>query len=156
MQQARLFVANAAGIGVVAFVHAAFTWPARATVSLFAGGALIAFVAEIAVIELGWLEHHVDPQIRGVPVYVLLSWTGTVYVAFRLALLATDGPSAVVLAALLATAADVSSDHRGVELGLWTYTDDVPGPRFRAVPWWNYAGWVVVSSLTAAVALPFL
>ncbi|MFB6201615.1 MAG: carotenoid biosynthesis protein [Halorhabdus sp.] len=156
MADSRLFVANAVGIGLLAALHAVITWPARATLALFAGGTLIAFVAEIAVIGLGWLEHHVDPQLLGVPVYVLLSWTGTVYVAFRIALVTTDGVLAVALAALLATAADVSSDHRGVELGLWTYTDNVPGPRFRGVPWWNYTGWIVVSSLTAALALPFL
>jgi uncharacterized membrane protein len=88
--------------------------------------------------------------------YVLAGWTGIVYVSFRIALLATDGVAAVALATALATGYDVLTDHRGVAEGHWTYTDDVPGPRYREVPWWNVAGWAVISSVTAALAVPFL
>lgn len=152
----RLFVASTVAIGVVALAHAALTWPGRATLAFFGGGALVAFVAEVVVVALGWLDHHVGPKVAGVPLYVLFGWTGVVYAAFRVALLATDGWPAVVAAAVLATAYDVLTDHRGVADGHWTYTDDLPGPRYRGVPWWNFAGWFAISCITAAFAAPFL
>lgn len=156
MPSSRSFALVTVAVGFVALAHAALTWPPEATLALFGGGAAIAFVAEAVVINLGFLEHRVCPKLLGVPLYVLFGWTGAVYVAFRMAFLATDGPSAVAVAATIATTYDLLVDHRGVAEGHWTYTDDLPGPRFRGVPWWNYAGWVVVSSITAALALPFL
>lgn len=156
MSDSRTFAATTAAVGLVALAHAAVTWPTAATVAFFAGGAAVAFVAEAAVINAGWLDHHVGPKVVGVPLYVLFGWTGAVYAAFRVALLAVDGWPAVAVAAVLATAYDLLVDHRGVADGHWTYTDDLPGPRFRGVPWWNYAGWVVVSAATAAFAVPFL
>ena len=152
----RAFATITTSLGLVALAHAALSWPAGAVVAFFAGGAAVAFVAEAVVINLGLLEHHVGPKVLGVPLYVLFGWTGSVYVAFRAALLVTDGWAAVVLGAALATAYDVLVDHRGVENGHWTYTDDLPGPRRRGVPWWNFAGWLVVSATTAALATPFL
>jgi len=152
----RAFAATTTVVGLVALAHAALTWPIEAVVAFFAGGAAIAFVGEAVVISAGLLEHHVGPKLLGVPLYVLFGWTGAVYVAFRLALLATDGWTAVALGAVLATAYDFLVDHRGVEQGHWTYTDALPGPRRRGVPWWNFAGWLVISAATAALAVPFL
>lgn len=156
MDEHTQFVATTAGIGVLALAHAALTWPVEATVAFFGGGALVAFVAEVVVVNLGWLDHHAGRQVLGVPLYVLLGWTGTVYVAFRLALLAVSGWPAVALGAALATAFDVLTDPQGVADGRWTYTDDLPGPRFADVPWWNYAGWVVISAATAGLGTLFL
>lgn len=148
----RAFAASTVAFGSVAFVHALLTWPTDAVVAFFAGGAVVAFVAEAAVINVGLLEHHVGPKALGVPLYVLFGWVGAVYVPFRLALLVTDGWMAVAVTAVLATAYDVLVDNRGVEDGRWTYTDDVPGPRHGAVPWWNYAGWLAISAVTAGIA----
>ncbi|QLK27526.1 carotenoid biosynthesis protein [Natrinema zhouii] len=156
MSQRRLFAGTAAAVGVLALVHAGFTWPIYATLAFFGGGALIAFVGEAVVINLDWLEHHIGPKIVGVPLYVLFGWTGTIYVAFRVALLVTDGWTAVVAAGALATTYDVLTDHRGVADGHWTYIDDLPGPRYRGVPWWNFVGWFAISCLTAALAVVFL
>lgn len=156
MSRSGVFAASAVGIGLLALTHAAFTWPTAAVGAFFAGGAAVAFVAEAAVIDRGWLEHHIGPKVIGVPLYILFGWTGTVYVAFRLALLVTEGWSAVAAAGLLATAYDVFTDPRGIEDGHWTYTDDAPGPRYRGVPWWIFPGWFGISCLTAALALPFL
>jgi hypothetical protein len=152
----RTFALTTVALGSVSLVHAALTWPVAATVAFFGGGALVAFLAEAVVIRLDWLEHHVGPKLTGVPVYVLFGWTGIVYVTFRIALLVTDGWVAVAAAAVIATAYDVLTDFRGVADGHWTYTDDLPGPRHRGVPWWNFAGWLVISGLTAAFAVPFL
>jgi len=148
--------AAAVGLGVATFLHALVTWPLPAAVVFFGGGVLVAFAAEAVAVNLDWLDHHVGPQTVGVPLYLLFAWPGTVYVAFRVALLATGGPTAVAVAGLLATAYDALTDHRGVSDGLWSYTDTLPGPRPRGVPWWNFAGWFVISCLTAGLALPFV
>lgn len=154
MSRKRRYAGAAAAVGILALIHATVTWPVSATLAFFGGGALIAFVGEAVVINRGWLEHHIGPKIVGVPLYVLFGWTGTIYVAFRVALLGTGGWTAVVAAAALATTYDVLVDHRGVADGHWTYTDDLPGPRYRGVPWWNFVGWFVISCLTAALAVP--
>lgn len=151
--ESRAFAASTVALGVVAVGHAVVTWPARMTVAFFAGGALVAFIAEAVVIRLGMLDHHVGPKALGVPLYVLFGWTGVVYGAFRLALLVTDGWPAVALAALLATGYDALTDPRGVAEGFWSYTDDLPGPRPAGVPWWNTVGWFVISALTAGFAV---
>ncbi|QSG12030.1 putative membrane protein [Halapricum desulfuricans] len=156
MASRRVFALSTVGLGLLGLAHAIVTWPVAATIALFGGGAAIAFVAETLVVALGWLEHHVDPKVGGVPLYVLFGWTVVIYLAFRLALLVTDGWTAVVATAVVATAYDVLTDHRGVDDGHWTYTDDLPGPRYRGVPWWNYLGWLFISFLTAAVTVPFL
>ncbi len=142
--------------GFIALAHAVLTWPLAATVALFIGGTVVAFVAEAVAVNSGWLDHHLGPKLLGVPLYLLLGWTGTVYIAYRVALLWFDGWTAVLGAAMLATAYDVLSDHRGVAEGFWSYTDDLPGPRFRGVPWWNFLGWVIITGLTTALARPFL
>jgi len=149
MVSSRPFAASVVVVGVAALVHAALTWPQAAVVAFFGGGAVVAFVAEAAVINAGWLDHHVGPKAVGVPLYVLFGWTGAVYLAFRVARLVAEGWPAVALAAALATGYDVLADPRALADGHWTYTDDLPGPRFREVPWWNFAGWLVVSALTA-------
>ena len=156
MVSSRGFAATTVALGLVTLGHALLTWPLAATVALFGGGTLVAFVAEAVAINLGLLEHHVGPKLLGVPLYVHFGWTGVVYVALRLALLVVDGLAAVALAAVLATASDVLTDHRGVAEGHWTYTDDLPGPRLREVPWWNFAAWLVISGVTAALALAAL
>lgn len=156
MTSHRTFAASTVALGLVAVLHAGFTWPLQATLVFFGGGMAVAFLAEAVVIDLGWLQHHIGPKLFGVPLYILPGWTGAVYVAFRAALLVTEGWLAVAVAALLATAYDVLTDHRGVEDGHWSYTDDLPGPRFRGVPWWNFVGWLAISGVTASLALSFL
>ena len=156
MPSSRAFAGTTVVLGLLSLSHAALTWPATATVAFFGGGAAVAFLAEAVVIGLDWLEHHVGPKVIGVPLYVLFGWTGLVYVSFRLSLLVTDGWLAVGVTALLATAYDALTDFRGVADGHWTYTDGLPGPRSRGVPWWNFAGWFVISGITAALAVPYL
>lgn len=152
----RVFAGATVLLGLVALAHALVTWPLPAVVGLFGGGAIVAFVAEAAVIHRGWLEHHVGPFVLGVPVYVLFGWVAIAYIAFRVALLGTAGWPAVVGAAVLATTYDLLTDHYGVAAGYWTYTGGPPGPRLRSVPWWNFVGWFGITAVTAAFALPFL
>ena len=156
MTSHRAFAATTVAVGVLALLHAVFTWPLAATLAFFGGGIIVAFVAEAAVINLGWLAHHIGPKLVGVPLYILPGWTGAVYMAYRISLLVAEGWLAVAMAAVLATTYDVLTDHRGVEDGHWSYTDELPGPRFRGVPWWNFVGWLAISAVTASLALPFL
>lgn len=153
MPSRRRFAVTTITLGLVALAHALVTWPLRATIGFFAGGTLVAFIAEATVINLNWLEHHIGPKFLGVPLYVLFGWTGAVYVTLRIALLVTDGWTAVAASSVLATVYDVLTDHRGIADGHWTYTDDLPGPRYRGVPWWNFAGWFAISFLTATFAV---
>ncbi|MFB6299479.1 MAG: carotenoid biosynthesis protein [Halobacteriales archaeon] len=156
MANHRIFTILTIALGVVTISHAVVTWPVDAILVFFGGGTLIAFVAEAIAINLGWLDHHVGPKFIGVPPYPIFGWTGSIYIMFRLALLATTGWTAVVTTAALAATYDLLTDHRGVADGYWTYTDDLPGPRFRGVPWWNFAGWFAVSFLLTAITIPFL
>lgn len=153
MTDSRRFVWSTVALGVVALGHALLTWPLPRTGLLFAGGATLAFVAEVVGVHLGLLEHHTGPKLLDVPLSALFGWTGLIYVAVRVALLVTAGAPAVLLAAVLTTTYDLLTDHRGVADGYWTYTDDLPGPRYRGVPWWNYAAWFVLTASTASLAL---
>jgi putative membrane protein len=60
-----------------------------------------------------------------------------------------------VAAGLLATALDLLTDPNGVENGFWTYPESaLSTPRYRDVPWWNFVGWFVLTTLVAAVGAP--
>jgi len=140
---------------VVLFVatlgHALFTWPLRATAALFAGGVLVAFAAELVGVHAGMVEHALRPQPAGVPVTILAAWPSVVYLAYRVALLVVPaGVEAAAVAAVLATALDVVTDPNGVREGVWEYPDTaLSEPRFRGVPWWNFAAWLLVVFVTA-------
>ncbi|MFB6111323.1 MAG: carotenoid biosynthesis protein, partial [Halobacteriaceae archaeon] len=84
------------------------------------------------------------------------AWPAVIYPLFRIGLWLAGGIAAVLIAAGLATVWDLLTDHHGVAAGQWSYTDSIPGPRFRGVPWWNYAGWALIASVTAGLTLPAL
>lgn len=139
------------GLGVATLAHALLTWPAERAMALFVGGAAIAFAVEVVGVQLGLLEHRLEPQVLGVPAVVLLGWPATVYVALRLALIALPlGQGAALLAAALATLQDVVLDPRGVADEAWRYPRvPLSTRRYRDVPYWNFAAWFAVSFLTA-------
>jgi uncharacterized membrane protein len=142
------------GLAAVALAHALATWPLDRAVVLFAGGASIAFVAEAVVIRIGLLEHYTGPQIAGVPVPILAVWPAVVYAWYRIALLAVDpGVTGAVLTAVLATAWDALTDPPQVG-DLWSYPPSpLSEPRFRGVPWWNFAGWLLIAFATAMLPI---
>ena len=153
MPENRRILWSSLALGLLALAHAVVTWSLPRAVLLFGGGALLAFVAEAIGVSAGLLDHHLPPTILGVPIYVLFGWTATIYIALRVALLVTAGVPAILLAATLTTSYDLLTDHRGVAQGYWTYTDDLPGPTYRGVPWWNYAAWFGLTALTSGLAL---
>jgi putative membrane protein len=136
---------------VVTVAHGLFTWPPRAVVALFVGGAAIAAVGELIVVRTGLVDHELPRQVAGVPLTILLAWPSVVYVSLQIALLAVPlGIEAAVLAAVVGTAGDVMTDPQGVREGVWDYPESpISSPRFRGVPWWNFAGWLVIVFLTA-------
>lgn len=142
-------------VNVVLFVstlgHALVTWPLADAVALFGGGVVVAFVAEAPAIRAGLFYHNLRPQVARVPVWVLFAWPAVVYVAVRVAAAFVDGAVATAaLAAVLGTAMDVLTDPPAVEEGAWVYPErPVSEPRFRGVPWWNFAAWPVVVFVTA-------
>ena len=154
MDPKRQFVVGTLLVAAVALVHALLTWPLRSTVVLFVGGAAIAFVGELTVIRLGLLRHHVGQQVAGVPLVVLAGWPATVYGFYRAAALVVPaGVAAAALAAAAATLFDVYQDPVGVQRGLWSYpASRLSEPRWRGVPWWNFAGWLGVVFVTAMLA----
>ena len=154
MDPKRQFVVGTLLLAAAALGHALFTWPLRSTVVLFAGGATVAVVGEVLVIRLGLLRHHVGPQVLGVPLVVLVAWPATVYVFYRAAALVVPaGVEAAALAAVSATLFDGYQDPEGVQRGLWSYpASRLSEPRWRGVPWWNFAGWLAVVFVTAMLA----
>lgn len=153
MSAEQWFAGSTVGLGLIAISHAILTWPTDAVLVFVGVAVAMAFLGEVIVISRGWLVHHIGPRVIGVPVYVLFGWTAVLYVAMRVSLLIVEGMLVVLLTATLATGYDILVDHHGVESGYWTYTDDIPGPRYRSVPWWNYAGWFLISFVTARATL---
>lgn len=149
-------VATGLGVaGAAALVHAGLVWSPldAAQFGLVAAG--LAFVAEAVVVNAGWLVHRLRPRVVGVPLPVLAGWIAATYVAFRVAALLVGPTGAPVVAAALATAADLVGDPVGVQAGLWEYPDaGPPGPRIVGVPWWNFAGWFLLTFVVATVAVP--
>jgi len=129
---------------------------------------LLTFLAEFGVVALLFrvgLEcnpKHLFRRFSGATVIWIVNVTASMGTVLGTALVLLDWallPSlfaAVALTAVIATTYDVLTDHRGVADGYWSYTDAVPGPRFKSVPWWNYAAWFGLSFLTALLAVPFL
>lgn len=147
----RRFTLTTTGVAVVAFGHALVTWPLPDVLALFVGGAVLALLAEASVIRLGLLQHAMTPRLAGVPLVVLAAWPATTYVFYRIALLALPaGVEAAAVAAVLGTAYDVVADPQGVREGVWSYPEHrFSSPRLRGVPWWNFAGWLVLVFATA-------
>jgi len=151
MDAGRRFQLTSSALFAGTLAHAAWTWPVRDALALFAGGVAVAFVLEVLGVRSGLLRHALRPRVASVPVSVLLAWPSVVYAAYRLALLvAPAGTGSAALAALLATGFDLLADPVGVREGLWVYPDTpVSVPRFRGVPWWNFVAWLAVVFVTA-------
>lgn len=151
MDATRRFTLGSATVAVVAVGHALATWPLDRTVALFVGGAAIAVVLEVLGTGAGLVRHEMRPRVLGVPVVVVAAWPATVYVWYRVALLALPaGVEAAALGAVLATASDAVMEPGAVAEGVWTYPEHpLSSPRLRGVPWWNAAAWLAIGFSTA-------
>lgn len=150
-----VFAAALVAAGVAVLVHAAIAWSLAGAVRFGLVAAGLAFVAELLVVGAGWLDHRLRPQVRGVPVPVLAGWFAATYVAYRVATFLVGPADAPVVAATLATAADVVGDPFGVRAGFWEYPDRGPAePQVAGVPWWNFVGWFLLTLAVATVGPP--
>jgi uncharacterized membrane protein len=145
------YAISQAGLFVLTVAHALLTWPVADAVTLFVGGAAVAFAVEAPAIRAGLFTHYLRPKLAGVPLTILLAWPAVVYVSVRLASLLVDGAVAIAAtAAVIGTLADLVADPPAVADGAWEFhRADIPGPWVRGVPWWNFAGWLLVVFVTA-------
>ncbi|MFB6220028.1 MAG: carotenoid biosynthesis protein [Halolamina sp.] len=150
-REATRYVASQLLLFALTFGHALLTWPFADAVGLFVGGAAVAFIAEVLAIRAGLFTHHLRPQLADVPLTILLAWPAVVYVAVRVATLLVNGPVVTAAtAAVLATLLDLATDPAAVEDGAWEFhREEIPGPWFSGVPWWNFAGWLLIVFVTA-------
>ncbi|MFB6218400.1 MAG: carotenoid biosynthesis protein [Halobacteriaceae archaeon] len=151
MAPLRRYQWTSAALFAAALAHALLTWPLRSAAALFAGGAALAFLAELLGVRAGLLAHELRPQLGGVPVVVVAVWPAIVYLCYRLALLAAPaGVRAAALAAGIGAVVDLFTDPNGVREGVWRYPEHpLSAPRLWGVPWWNFLAWFVLVFVTA-------
>lgn len=155
MEPRRRFAVGTAALAGAALAHGALDWGVAGTLTFAAVAVAAAFVAEAVVVAAALLRHHTAPRLAGVPVWALAGWVGATYWSYRLAALVVPVALAPVAAGVLATAVDLYGDPVGVEDGLWSYPPArVSRPRYRAVPWWNFAGWFALTVSVTWLATP--
>lgn len=143
--------------GALGIIFAATDWGIRDALVFAALAVGLSFLAELVVVRLGLLDHHIEPQVAGVPLAALCGWAGITAFAVRAATqFGWYFPSWLptpILAGLFAVLADAFVDQRGVDAGAWSYPDHpLSEPRSGDVPWWNFVGWLVLTALLALLA----
>jgi uncharacterized membrane protein len=140
----------------------------RQTLLFIILGLLLPIAAEYhAINHARILRHHLQPQLKGVPLAIGLAWYITGYNTFAMieSLLAQFGiPSRwralllPVATAVTATSMDLVTDVALLDQGYWewtidgAYAADVSGPNGkRGVPLENYVGWLVLTSLVTGL-----
>jgi uncharacterized membrane protein len=93
------------------------------------------------------------PELLGVPVIVPLAWMMMAWPALVVARSLARHPATVALVGGAALASwDLFLDPQMVAAGHWVWADPVPAlPLVPGVPVSNYAGWVVVATIMAAL-----
>lgn len=115
------------------------------------------------------LRHHLQPQVKNVPIAIAFAWYLTGYNTFAalesLAMQYGLGERERRLllpfaTALTATSMDLVTDVALLEQGYWEWNEDGPyagdiqGPNGRhGIPIANYVGWLVLASLVSALFL---
>jgi uncharacterized membrane protein len=164
----KVVTAHSLIVAALSVVHSLRTRGLRRTLLFAALGSAIPILGElVAVNVLKMLRHHMRPQVRGVPLAIVLLWYNVSY--GTLAMVkgtsnVTDSPrgrESRALAsgvALAATSLDLLLDPFGLDLGLWEWSGDGPyasevkGPNGkRGIPLLNFAGWIALTtSVTVA------
>lgn len=161
--------AHSSIVAALSFIHSLRTQGLRRALLFAALGNAIPILGELlAVHVLRMLRHHARPQVKGVPLAIVLGWYNVGY--GTLAMMkgtinnAADprggkSPALVPATALAATSLDLLLDPFGLELGLWEWSEDGPyasevkGPNGkRGVPLLNFAGWL---ALTTGITLAY-
>src|ERR687889_67113 len=148
-------------VAALSVIHSLRTRGLRRTLLFAALGNGIPILGELlAVHVLRMLRHHVQPQIRGVPLAIVLGWYNVGYGTWTIVKgtinNAADSRVRKGLApavALAATNLDLLLDPFGLELGLWEWSEDGPYASEvkgtngkRGVPLLNFAGWLALKT----------
>src|ERR687889_94213 len=156
-------------VAALSVIHSLRTRGLRRTLLYAALGNSIPILGELLTVHvLRMLHHHVQPQIRGVPLAIALGWYNVGYATLEMMNSTINnsadpqGRKSLALApatALAATNLDLLLDPFGLELGLWEWSEDgqyaskVKGPNGkRGVPLLNFVGWL---ALTSGVTLAY-
>ena len=162
----KVVTAHAIVMAGVSAVHSLRARGLRRTLLLATLGNAIPVVGEhLAVNVLALLRHRTEPQIKGVPLAVVLGWYNVAY--GTLAVMESfmnradsnkDQRSRTLSlgTALGATNLDLLVDPAGLDLGLWewsrdgAYATEIEGPNGRhGVPVLNFVGWLgLITSVT--------
>lgn len=87
------------------------------------------------------------PLLIGIPLLLPLAWVPLMLAAWQMAARVTKNPiSIIAVSAWILLAIDLVLDPGAVALGLWKYQ---AGGAYYAVPWTNFAGWILSGALGA-------
>jgi uncharacterized membrane protein len=156
--------AHASLVAALNVIHSLRTRGLRRTLLFAALGNAIPILGELLAVNiLRMLRHHVQSQVKGVPLAIALGWYnvgyGTLAIVNGFIYDGADphqGRESLALAsatALAATSLDLLLDPFGLELGLWEWSEDGPyasevkGPNGkRGVPLLNFTGWLALTT----------
>lgn len=157
MNERATFAAIAA-FWLLALGHAVVTWPASATLVVFAGGAAAATALEVAAARLGLQRFEGDLALAGVAAWIPLVRPASVYAAYRAAAIALDGSLFVAgLAAGIVGVAALRTDPDALDAGLWSFPPSgASALRHRGVPWWRFAARFAVAFALSLAVRPLL
>jgi hypothetical protein len=156
-------------VAALGVVHSLRIRGLRRTLLFAVPGSAIPTLSElVAVNVVKVVRHHAQPQVRGVPLAIVLLWYNVCYGSLILVKGNTNrtephiSKESLALApavALVATSLDLLLDPFGLDQGLWEWSGDGPyaseveGPNGkRGVPLLNFAGWI---ALTTSVTLAY-
>jgi uncharacterized membrane protein len=157
-------------VAALSVIHSLRTRGLRRTLLFAALGNAIPILGELLTVRvLKMLRHHVQPQVKGVPLAIAFGWYNVGYgilamvngMIYDAADPHQDRESLALASAtaLAATSFDLLLDPFGLELGLWEWSEDGPyasevkGPNCkRGIPLLNFAGWL---ALTTGVTLAY-
>lgn len=157
----KVVTAHAIVMAGVSAVHSLRARGLRRTLVLATLGNAIPVVGEhLAVNVLALLRHRTEPQIKGVPLAVVLGWYNVAY--GTLAVMESimnradsnkDQRSRRTLSplgtVLVATSLDLLVDPAGLDLGLWEWSRDGAPNGKHGVPVLNFVGWLgLITSVT--------
>jgi uncharacterized membrane protein len=157
-------------VAALSVIHSLRTRGLRRTLLFAALGNAIPILGELLAVRiLKMLRHHVRPQVKGVPLAIVLGWYnvsyGTLAIVKGIIYDAGDPEqdrknlALAPAVALTATSFDLLLDPFGLDLGLWEWSEDGPyasevkGPNGKCgVPLPNFVGWF---ALTTVVTLAY-
>ena len=166
----KVITAHSLIVATLSLIHSLRTRGLRRTLLFAALGTAMPILSELLAIHvLKVLRHRARPQIRGVPLAIVLGWYNVGYGTLTMVQGNTNDAAVphqsrknlamVPATALTATSLDLLLDPFGLELGLWewsensAYASEVKGPNGkRGVPLLNFVGWL---ALTTGVTLAY-